>query len=448
VPGRAFGHDGAAPVVTRSLAVVAALSAALVAPSCKRDDSGEPVPTLSREGDAALVVFVDRTASGVAFEDEREPNDTLETAQALNVPGGVRGTLDGEVDEDFYRIELEEEAMVSALVSGASDVDLILDVLDARGELVVRSDRGPKGISEGVPNLALEPGVYYVKIHEFVRGRERGGERARQGPSEAYELVLERRELKAGYEAEPNDRIETASELELDRDALGFIGWHRDVDLWRVPLAGVLETDGFDITLSGVPWLTPKLELLDPDGEVLLSREGERGQPVAIHNLAPHHALGEGADGSDALYLRVSSARSNPEEPYRLRVTQRDLDPSSELEPNHEPHLATPLRDELDEVEGERRGHLDRGDVDVYRLGPSPGTRSLYVTVEPSSGVRARVEVRIAGEVVASSDEVGRGASATAEAAEIAAGVAAEVVVRGDASEPMGGPYRLRWSLH
>ncbi len=432
--------------MVRGALFVGAVAAALTT-GCKRDDS-EPVRQLDREGDAALVVIVDRAASGVTLVDEEEPNDDVESAQLLSLPGGVRGHLDGEIDVDHYRIAIDEPSQLKAIVTGADDADLILDVLDEEGELIVRSDRAPAGTSEGVPNLALEPGEYIVKIHEFVRGREAGeGDRARQGMSEPYELVVELAQPEPGYEQEPNEDIETATELELDRDALGYLGWHRDVDVWRVSLAGLLDTDGLDIVLQGVPWVTPKLELLSPSGEVLLERSGRRGEGIAMHNVAPHHALAEKAD-RDALYVRVSGGRSNPEEPYRLRVTRRDLDPESELEPNHEPALATPLRDEPDELEGQRAGHLDLGDVDTYRLGTSPGQRTLFATVEPSSGVRATLQAVVDGEVVAETEASGRGAEAMVADVDIPAGRDAHVVVRGDSADAMGGGYRLRWSLH
>lgn len=423
-----------------------AVAAALTAAACK-GDNGDDVQSLAREGDADLVVFVDRRASGVTFDEEREPNDDIDAAQEVEIPGGVRGDLEGEEDEDRFRVEAKEELELSALVSGAEDVDLMVDVLDDEGEQIVRSDHAPKGEGEGVPNLPLDPGVYYVQIAEYVGNRERGGEGARSASSEPYELVIEQHEREPGYELEENDEIDSASEIEIDRDSFGFLGWHGDVDVWAIPLGGILETDALNIGITGTPWVTPKVELLGEEGEVLLSRQGRRGEPIYLHNVAAHRALEEVEGEGDALYLRLQSPRSNPEEPYRLQVERGELEAEGELEPNDERELATPLRDDMGDVEGTRRGQLDVGDVDAYRLGASPGPRVLNASVDPASGLEARIEVVVDGDVIGEAEAQG-GASAVVSDLDVPAGRSAYVIVRGESAQPAGGGYELHWSLH
>ncbi len=426
-------------------AVAIALAVATLVAACSSDDDGEPRGIAWRGDDP--VVVVDRTASGVEFVAADDAGDDTDSAQEISLPIGVRGTLDGEADIDTFRLEVDEGMHLSALVTGAEDIDLVLDVLDASGDRIVRSDRAPTGYSEGVPNLWLEPGTYFLQVLEFVRG-ERGGEGGRQGPSEPYELVVQRYEHESGFEKEPNDELERATPVDIGQDMFGYIGWHRDRDVWRVPLDGALPTDGFRIAISGVPWVTPELEILGPDGEVVLTREGERGEPLYLHNLSPEHAFGGEERDVGAFYVAISSGRSNPEEPYRLRVRRRDMEPDSELEPNHEPSLATPLREDGGEREGRRRGHLDVGDVDMYRLSSSPGVRQLHAAVEPTSQMVAHLEVRIEGEEADSAQADAAGQRASVTGLEVPAGKEVVLVVSGQARDPRGAPYELRWSVH
>jgi hypothetical protein len=411
----------------------------------------------------------------VAFEDEAEPNNEPAAAGTLAVPGGVKGTLDGPSDVDVYAVKVPAQGVLSARLSGIAGVDLVLELQDATGELLAHSDRAPANEIEGIPNFAVDPGDYYLVVSEYVHKRRKGGPRT--GPSPVYALTVAVDDEPAEhFEREPNETPEGAGELVVDTEERGYLGWRDDVDVWRVvpaaaaddaeagegaapgnapwvPVAqaspggappdaadaGVGPQHALALEVVGVPWVTPKLELLDDDGAVLLARDGAQGKGITVTNVALPPA-------GTGYQVRLSGKRSNPVEPYRILVSRRLVNPGGEIEPDDTAEHAISLVAPGSEEGGTRRGVLDRGDTDAYRLGDAHPRQLLNVSVAPTASANVAVEVLSGGASLARADGGGRGAREQLTA--VAVPALQDVIITvtgGPGSEP--GPYVLRWSV-
>ena len=431
----------------RALVMAVALGAAL-AGGCKGKKKREL--GLSRARDGAPVVVVDRAVqSGFAgpVAPEVEPNDARDQAGRLELPGGIEGALAGEKDVDIFRLEPGPARAVNVQLTGPGDdeggVDLVLELHDADGTVIAKSDRGPAGVVEGLPNAALAAGAaHYLSVSRFVKKARKKG-KAKDGaeaPPGSYRLAVDTVEPVSGAEAEPNDTPDGAREVLLADEATGYVGWSKDVDHWILNLAGFSGGYALDVAVDGVEGVALTAEVVATDGRVIATRKGEAGRGVRIRGMLPEV-------GARQWLARVTGSRSNPQEPYRLRPTARELAEGEEAEPNDDEERAIvvgPLGDGLD---GERRGHLDGGDVDFYRFEGGREPLTLNLSVEPPSGVDLVVRVlRPGGQEVRSVDGGKAGVREVLDALTIPGGGAVVIAVGGTALGDEPDPYLLRWS--
>jgi hypothetical protein len=104
--------------------------------------------------------------------EEREPNDSAETATPLSPGKPVRGTVYPKRDVDFYRLDLGDRPVktpLRATLTGILKVDVALFLYrqeaDGSLTLVQTADRA-KGDAPEVIRYAAEPGTYYFKVQD------------------------------------------------------------------------------------------------------------------------------------------------------------------------------------------------------------------------------------------------------------------------------------------
>jgi hypothetical protein len=431
-----------APVLVPVLVCV--LGAALA--GCgKRKGGAKHIP---RDRDAQAVVVVEEGAATAETLEEREPNDDVTQATPLTLGATGRGNLDGETDADVYRVELTRAGMLAARLGGIDGVDLSLELLDAKGASLAKSDRGPAQTIEGLPNVPLEAGVYYLAVREFVKKR-RGKQTSRTGPSPPYDLVSELlAEPPAEQEREPNDDAASAREILIGDDGVGYIGWAQDVDVWKLPIEGFTAQYSLDVDVAAVPGVAMNLDVLDDNGALVLRRKGEAGGGLSVRNLMP--VAEETAPQGPAqrfFYVRLEAKRSNPVDPYRLHVATRLLDLEEEIEPNDETAKATSLREDDRLSEGKRTGFLEVGDVDQYRLAPGEQPLLLTVEVKPRDAANVTVTVLVEGETRAMGNAGDKGGKEYLADVSIPAGKAAHVQISGVGAVGDAARYDLIWSV-
>jgi hypothetical protein len=404
---------------------------------------------LTRQGDAAPVVLVDREVRrDVRLADEVEPNNTTAEAAALAVGAGVRGTLLSPADVDLYRLEGFETEILDVRLTGVEDADVALDIRDKDGKVLFYSDRGPKNVDEGLPNVPVEAGqVLYLAVTEFVpkkrkrRKKKKKNAEERTGPSKEYELsVAKARAPKLEEEFEPNTDLDNARQLMLSDIGKGYLGWFGDVDLWKVSLHAFKEHNGLNVDVSGLPGLRLSVEVTDREGEVLVSRKGAKGQDVFLRNIKVNPV-------QEFHVVRVTSKRSHPKEMYSVRATSSPLVEGGEREPNDSAATAVQLRSDLKITSGTANGFLGAADVDYWQLSAPKLDSVLNVTLECPATMDGELIVRSGGGELAKANSGKFGASERANGLEISAGKSIIVVVKGSFEGNSAMPYSLKWAL-
>ena len=372
-----------------------------------------------RSGDAAPVEVVQEpilgdAGAGPASADEVEPNDGEDVATPLPLDTILRGKIDPDTDADFYRLDLREPGALSVDVSGIDGVDLTLEILDAGGTVLARSDRGGPRVREGVPNLGVMPGRYVAVVRakkpppppsKKSRRRKKAAAPAAPGPSAAapvYELTAHVAAPSGTIEREPDDDRGTAIDLIVGDTATGYLGWTGDADVWKLAVETLSEKDAIDVEVSAVEGVALTLELADGIGHPLLTRKAPRGAPLVVRGVVP--VVPPGAPPFH--YLTIRGDRSNPETTYQLRVSAKPVGTDAELEPDDTPEQAMSVPPDRTVV----HATWTPGDVDYFALPVDQAPRTVEITIDPPAEADLSAALLVAGKPVGKGERLGKGA--------------------------------------
>jgi hypothetical protein len=393
-------------------------------------------PTHHRDRDAAAVEVVtaptvpDGGNRGAASE-EIEPNDSDEVATVLALGATVHGKIDPDGDVDRFRIDVTQPGALSVLLDGHDGLDAVLEIADASGTVIARSDRSGARLREGVPNLGVTPGRYIAivtakKPAPPVPPRKRAPKRTAPEPAKPiggpYEITAGMAAVAAGFEHEPDDDRGEANELIAGDTGSGYIGWSGDADVWKLSVEALSAKNALDLELSAVEGVALSLEISDGIGQSITARKGPRGGPLVVRGFVP--AVAQGAP--PFVYLTVRGDRSNPETAYQIRATAKLIAPDAEVEPNDTPETATVVPADRKAL----RAHWSTGDVDCFAIPPADTARTFDVSLDTPRDVDLALEMVIDGKLIEKVDHPGKGA-AEKLVAKIPARARAVIRVRG-----------------
>ncbi len=336
--------------------------------------------------------------------DEIEPNDGDDVATPLPLGGTVRGRIDPETDVDHYRLDVDKAGALSVMVSGIDGVDLVLEIEDAGGTVIAKSDRGGVRVKEGVPNLGVTPGRYTAVVRAAPKKKPRSKKAEPEPPKPApvYELTAQLVTAGPNAEHEPDDDRGTANDLIIADTASGYVGWSGDADVWKLSVETLSAKDAIDIELSAVEGVALELEVDDAVGRPLLTRKAPRGAPLAIRGLVPVVP----ASAPPFHYLIVRGDRSNPETPYQLRVSAHVIATDAEIEPDDTPEHPFAFPPDRTVV----HATWSPGDVDCFALPVAEGARGIQATIDTPNELDLSAELRVDGTSIATSNKGGKGA--------------------------------------
>lgn len=227
---------------------------------------------------AAVVV----DPGAVAVTAEVEPNDTAPVANRIALDLPVTGVL-GPVkpDLDLYDFYVREPGQLRAHVRGVDGVNLFLELFRKEDDgttarPVAAVDDGHVGVGEALSDLRVTPGRYLVRLSDRRRLDEPDGE-PRDNVEVPYALSVQVHSPGPWDEREPNNELEQAMAVSLERPVLGLGGvpalepvtrvgpappspW--SVDHYRLPDLAPRET--ICALLGGVHGATLRLTLLRP----------------------------------------------------------------------------------------------------------------------------------------------------------------------------------------
>ncbi len=456
VPGELRGQISAGARRAGAIPALAAIAAACAAVGCGKKAAHK------RGGDAAAVEVVttpalpDGGVGGGPASEEIEPNDSDDVATVLALGATVHGKIDPDTDVDRYRIDVTTAGALSVMVSGLDAFDVVLEIEDAGGSVVARSDRGGARVREGVPNLAVTPGRYTAVVQAkkpagAPPSRKKPPKKAAPEPARPiggpYEITANMVALAAGAEREPDDDRGAANDLIAGDTASGYLGWTGDVDVWKISVEALSANNALDVELSAVEAVTLQLEISDGVGKPLVRRKGARGAGLVVRGFVPNVPPGappfhyltvkdpttKDGSGKDAM----PADRSNPETAYQIRVAAKVIAPDAELEPNDTPETAMPVPADRKSLHAQ----WSTGDVDCFAVPPEGTARTIEASIDMPNELDLAIDLLVDGKLAGKSDHPGKGAAEKVTAA-VPAGAHAVIRVRGG-DAPGDGTYEL-----
>jgi hypothetical protein len=189
---------------------------------------------------------------------EVEPNDTPGYANLLASGRPVRGAIGallegGNADVDYFRIPVGHGARVAgARLDGVPGLDLVLELFDAQGRRLGKSDAHGRGGGEWLQPISIGPAEAFVAVREvWVQG-----EKPIEAPNDAYVLTVTWGPPATGWEVEPNDWPAAATPVPPGTSMRGYLGDPDDKDWFAITPATsgrlrvhVTAPDGVDIVL-------------------------------------------------------------------------------------------------------------------------------------------------------------------------------------------------------
>lgn len=429
------------------LAMVAAVSGAACSKKRQR-----------RSSDAAPVEVIPGPNLGSASKpseaDEREPNDGADVATSLALGGTARARIEPDTDADYYRIDVAQGGGLSVQVSAVAGVDLTLDIEDAGGSVIAKSDRGAANVVEGVPNLGVTPGRYTAVVRKKPTPAAKAKKPAKKGkgaadagsagsagsgssaggPAPVYTITAQVAPFAKNAEREPDDDRGTANDLVLGETAAGYIGWTGDADVWKLSVEALAANNVLDLEVGPVENVAFSVEIADGIGQPLLVRKAPKGAPLVVRGIAPVMAAG----APPFHYVTIKADRSNPQSAYQMKASGRVPGNDAETEPNDAPDKAMEIPADRTVVSA---ASWSPGDVDCFAVAPDPSARTLEISVEVPAEADLRLELFAGGKSIATADTKKKGARETVSGA-VGPDERAVVCVRGtDASKE--GTYDL-----
>ena len=362
-----------------------------------------------------------------ATNEEVEPNDGDDVATPFPLDSTMRGKLDAETDVDHFRIDIDKPGALSVMTN-AVDADLVLELEDANGALVARSDRGGARVKEGLPNFGVLPGRYTLVVKSAVKRKApvkkgKAPPAASDKPAVAYELTATMIAIPANAEHEPDEDRGTANDLIVGDSGTGYVGWAGDVDVWKLSVETLSAKNSIDVEVSAVEGVALELEIDDGIAAPVITRKAPRGAPLVVRGLVPNVP----PSSPPFHYLIVKGAGSNPETAYTVKVTAGVPITDAEIEPNDSIDKPYPLPSDRTVVHAK----WTPGDVDCFAIG---GAGAVAATVNPPGDFDPIAELFVDGKSVMIANKGKKGAEEKVSAAVPPGGKAVVCVKSADAN--------------
>ncbi len=386
----------------------------VVAVASCRSDSGRT----KRTGSAAPVEVInepqllDAGRGPGPNADEIEPNDGDEVATPMSMGGTARGKIDPETDVDYYHLQVDQTGVLAVALSGVEGMDLALELTDASGNTIARSDRGAARVKEGLPNVGVTPGRYTLIVKQVkkkpvkpVQTKKGAPAPEPAAPSPAavpvYELTAQMIDPGKGWEREPDDDRGTANDLIVGDNATGFVGWTGDKDVWKLSVETLSDKNLLDVHVSAIEGVALELEISDGLGQPLATRKAPKGAALVMRGLQPNIPPG----APPFHYLTVRADKSNPETAYTLHAEARLAGTDEEVEPNDlvdKPYMMPTDRTVVHAM-------WSPGDIDNFGLPPAGTARTIDVSIDTPAELNLDAELLIDGKPVAVANSGGKG---------------------------------------
>jgi serine/threonine-protein kinase len=248
------------------------------------------IPGLVLAAAGATGALVWRSRATKADSAENEPNNTPGYANTLASGTPVRGMIGAPIsaregDVDFFRVPtIRGSQVLQARVEGVPGVDIVLELFDAQGNRLAKSDARGRGLGEWLQPTRLSPGESFVAVREvWIEGTP-----PTPGAPDPYTLTVRWAAPQAGWEIEPNDAPESATPLQGER-MRGYLGSADDRDWFSLTpaktglvLGTVHAPAGVDAVVFRDKDAKKVVTRRNASGEEQFAVEGEAGKPLLV----------------------------------------------------------------------------------------------------------------------------------------------------------------------
>ncbi|HUG44390.1 MAG TPA: VWA domain-containing protein, partial [Acidobacteriota bacterium] len=274
------------------------------------------VSKASGEGNYRLAV---RRGVALPARTEKEPNDRAGQAEELGEAFQLRG--DSEATQDWFAWTITEagaRSRWSLRANTAVGHRLTMTLLDAASRQMAQA-RAEAGELQLV-DLGLEPERYLIRLQ--------GG-----GASAPYTLRSDPQEARsADLEEEPNNQLDQANVISLDRGVRGRITSAGETDLFRFEIGESEAARQYSFTLEPGRPANLALCLMNEKNEQMSCREGAGALEMVDLALSP-----------GAYFVRVQGKAGADNVPYAFTASHGALPEGREREPNDRLQEATRL---------------------------------------------------------------------------------------------------------
>jgi serine/threonine-protein kinase len=253
---------------------------------------------------------------------EHEPNNTPGYANLLP-QGALRGTIgatinDREGDVDYFRVPAGKgPRTLHARLEGIPGVDLVLELFDAQGRRIAKSDARGRGVGEWLQPTAIGPTEAYLAVREvWIDGTP-----PTANALDPYTLTARWGPPQPDWELEPNDWPTAATPLSASGRVRGYLGSAEDRDWFSITPTKTGLVMGTVDAPAGVDIIVFR----DEDAKKVVNRrgagddeqfalDGEAGKPLFI-------GIARKLDGKKD---PKEQALQGLEDPYELVITLTD----------------------------------------------------------------------------------------------------------------------------
>lgn len=201
---------------------------------------------------------------------EIEPNNSIETANFIEIGTTLKGYIVPSNDIDYYKIEFGDQGIKDfrVKVESLSGIDIVMEIIDidsGSSKVVNNFSTGGTEISQA---FGSDKGNYYVKISGSITD-------SRKEP--LYYIAIEELPYsKEGrtvyYERENNDTIDTATQILHGEEITGTIE-KDDIDFFRLD---IFEKAGrLNVSIDGIQDRRFSAVLYNSDGEEITRIDGQ-----------------------------------------------------------------------------------------------------------------------------------------------------------------------------
>ncbi|MER1999546.1 MAG: hypothetical protein ABS882_07210 [Lysinibacillus sp.] len=308
---------------------------------------------------------------------EKEQNNTLTTANQIEVNKQYEGVIHDYNDEDFYKFTLHQSGNVKFSMNNVPHAKWYARLYNSNGDKYAEfyTNDSELVLGKSAIEVGLPKGTYYIKINNYTSSVD-----------VPYKMTVgfTKSDL---YEKEFNNTVATATSFKLNNSYKGSLQGYNDTDFYKFTLNGAGNVNLSMSTLEGASWRV----LIQNAKGVIVESFTTKHTGVTSKVATVNVGLPKGT-----YYVNISNSTSTIYKPYTLKINFKASSNGYEKEPNNTFTTATPIPLNTT-VNGVINNHSS--DKDYYKfvvpasgnmkfsLPQKPGI-SWYYTVYDSKGNR------------------------------------------------------------